>query len=212
MHRRVPGVSAIFGRTSSALASSEATWSCCKSEREISHSLRAIRQGSETLCSLPRRSPTLALQEFAKCYWPRVTSRLAAWVETEERSGGSRTGSSSPEVSEREQRQFQTDLDHLRVLVDSVRAAGKPVAIFYHPDRSSVRSEEDPPPVLYQKFRAWTENRGVPVLDMQAAWKGKSGVDRYYRDHIHLNERGNAAVARHLAAFVREHQFPLCRP
>ena len=168
--------------------------------------------GVGNLCSLPRRSPTLALQEFAKCYRPRVTSRLAAWVETEERSGGSRTESSSPEVSEREQRQFQTNLDHLRVLVNSVRAAGKPVAIFYHPDRSSVRSEEDPPPVLYRKFRTWTENREVPVLDMQVEWKGKSGVEKYYRDHIHLNERGNAVVARHLAAFVREHHFPLCRP
>ena len=168
--------------------------------------------GVGNLCSLPRRSPTLALQEFAKCYWPRATSRLATWKETEERSGGARTESSSAEVSEREQRQLQTNLDHLRALVDSVRAASKPVAIFYHPDRSSVKSKESPPPVLYQEFRTWAERRGIPVLDMQAEWAGEPGVEEYYRDHIHLNERGNAVVARHLAAFVREHRFPVSCP
>ena len=168
--------------------------------------------GVGNLCSLPRRSPTLALQEFTECYWPRVTSRLAAWVNTGGQSGEARSESgSSPDVSVGEQRKFQTNMDHLQALVDSVHAAGKSVAIFYHPHRGSVRSE-GPSPALYRKFRKWAEKREVPLLDVQAEWKEESDVGKYYRDYIHLNERGNKKVAQYLAPFAQKIQPSMCRP
>ncbi|MCS4136372.1 hypothetical protein GGP44_003050 [Salinibacter ruber] len=36
--------------------------------------------GVGNLCSLPRRPPTLALTEFAECYWPKIEPRLGQWL------------------------------------------------------------------------------------------------------------------------------------
>jgi len=169
--------------------------------------------GVGNLCSLPRRPPTFALTEFAACYWPRVESRLGRWVrlgaETQEnRSTPNRRA--SPSSSQR--RQFEENMGHLQALVDSISAAGIPVAVVYNPERGHVVPEGRPPPPFYGRFRDWIDQHDIPMLDLQARWEGKQEVGQYYRDYIHLNERGNAVLAKQLSNFVRSKDLPACRP
>lgn len=167
--------------------------------------------GVGNLCSLPRRAPTFALREFFECYGPRITSRLAAWTDIGEQEADSPRPepNQSPEVTSRERDQFDANMGHLQALVDSIRKAGKPLAVIYVPERDRVTSENAPPP-LYPRFRRWVERRDIPLLDLQAQWQGESGVREYYRDYIHPNEQGNRVLAESLGRLIRSEEIPVC--
>ena len=169
--------------------------------------------GVGNLCSLPRRPPTLALTEFAECYLPKVESRLGQWISLKEVS---EEPESTPirrtSMSSTERRQFRKNMEHLQALVDSIRAAGLPVAVIYNPERGHVVPGGRPPPPVYERFRKWIDQHDIPMLDLQARWEGQREVKRYYRDYIHLNEQGNAVLAKQLSEFVRSKELPACRP
>lgn len=103
-------------------------------------------------------------------------------------------------------------MDHLEALVDSIRAAGIPVAVIYNPERGHVVPEGSSPPPVYERFREWVNRRGIPMLDLQTKWEGEQELKQYYRDNIHLNEQGNAVLAKHLSDFVRAKDLPACQP
>jgi hypothetical protein len=169
--------------------------------------------GVGNLCSLPRRSPTFALTEFAACYWPRIESRLDQWTSI---GGEEKRNRSVPNqgasASSSERRQLEENMSHLEALVGSVRAAGLPVAVIYNPERGHVVPEGSPPPPVYERFRKWIDQRDIPILDLQARWEGEQEVRQYYRDYIHLNEQGNAVLAKQLSEFVRTKNLPACQP
>ncbi len=169
--------------------------------------------GVGNLCSLPRRPPTLALTEFAECYWPKIESRLGQWLSSGREDGGPRSipiRRASAFSSER--RQFEKNMEHLQALVDSIRAAGLPVAVIYNPERGHVVPEGRPPPPVYQQFREWVDQHDIPMLDLQVRWEGEQEVRQYYRDYIHLNEQGNAVLAEQLSEFVQAKGLPACQP
>ena len=169
--------------------------------------------GVGNLCSLPRRPPTFALTEFAECYWPRIEARLGRWVRLggeDQQNRSPRDRRASPSSSER--RQFEENMDHLQALVDSISAAGIPMAVIYNPERGHIVPEGNPPPSVYEQFREWIDQHDILMLDLQARWKGKKEVGQYYRDYIHLNEEGNAVLAKQLSDFVRAKDLPACQP
>ncbi len=168
--------------------------------------------GVGNLCSLPRRPPTLALTEFAECYWPKIESRFQ-WLSSGREDGGPRsTPIRRASTSSTEWRQFEKNMEHLQALVDSIRAAGIPTAVVYNPERGHVVPEGSLPPPVYERFREWIDQRHIPMLDLQARWGGEQKVRQYYRDYIHLNEQGNAVLAKQLSEFVRATDLPACQP
>jgi lysophospholipase L1-like esterase len=162
------------------------------------------------LCSQPRRPPTLALQEFIICYAPRIVNRIEPWLPlaaAEKRA----TPNKRSEASSSEREQFEKNMTHLGALVDSVRATGKPLVVIYVPERSHVLSGNEPPPPHYHWFRRWIERHEIPMLDLQTRWEGAPVVERYYRDYLHPNERGNKALAKSLSRFVHSREISPCR-
>lgn len=169
--------------------------------------------GVGNLCSLPRHPPTSAVGEFVECYGPRIVSRVNQWISIGE---GGNEDQSDPnrqvETSPRDQRQFEENMRHLQDLVDSIQAAGIPMAIIYIPERGHIVPGGSPPPPLYERFREWIDQHDIPMLDLQERWEGDRNVRQYYRDYIHLNERGNAVLADRLSTFFRSKSLLQCRP
>jgi lysophospholipase L1-like esterase len=169
--------------------------------------------GVGNLCSLPRRPPTLALTEFATCYWPKIESRLGRRLSSRREEGGTRpTPIRRASTSSPERRQFERNMEHLQALVDSIQAAGIPMAVIYNPERGHVVPEKSPPPPVYKRFRRWIDQHDIPMLDLQARWEGEQNVGQSYRDYIHLNEQGNAVLAKQLRDFVRAKELSACQP
>lgn len=162
------------------------------------------------LCSLPRRPPTLALQEFAMCYAPRIVDRIEPWIPLASAKGkviSNKRGGASSYGGD----QFEKNMGHLNALVDSVRAVGKSLVVIYVPTRSHVASVGKPPPPVYDRFRRRIERHEIPLLDLQAQWKGNPAAEKYYRDRVHPNERGNKILAKSLVRFVRSRKMSPCR-
>jgi lysophospholipase L1-like esterase len=114
-------------------------------------------------------------------------------------------------VDEQEKRQFEKNMEYLQALIENIRASGKPVAVLYNPLRAHVGPKAEEPPPWYDKFRHWLDHHNVPMIDLQAKWKGKEEANEYYRDYIHPNQRGNIILAKAINRFVR-HQHPqICR-
>jgi len=78
-----------------------------------------------------------------------------------------------------------------------VRFAGKqntPVVVLHTPELPETKGD-----TLYDKwrssFRETVDSLNAGMVDLHAGWQDRTDVERLYRDHVHLNEQGNSAVA-----------------
>lgn len=168
--------------------------------------------GIGSLCTSPRSAPALAVQEAFKCFGPRLLNRLEKWMSwSEAGQTQEKTPSTSTEaVDEQEKRQFEKNMEHLQALITDIRASEKPVAVLYNPLREHVGPNGGEPPPWYGKFRRRLDRQNVPMIDLQSMWKNKEGANKYYRDYIHPNQRGNVALAKVISRFVRDEYPKIC--
>jgi lysophospholipase L1-like esterase len=157
--------------------------------------------------SYPTENPTLALEELWKRYlWPRYIR----WHEPQ--SGRSvSTSKNKPASSVGPNDQFIRNLDHLRALVANIRDEDIPVIILHTANRNEVSGERKKPPSssYRQRFLKTADSMAVPVVNLAEQWSSRREVHVLYRDHVHLNERGNDAAASALVkALTRWSEFP----
>jgi lysophospholipase L1-like esterase len=91
-------------------------------------------------------------------------------------------------------------------LVRSIHDRNIPVLVVHTPNRGEVAvpgGSVSPNPYR-QQFLQRAESLDVPVLNLASAWRGMSNVSSYYRDHVHLNENGNEALADTLSPLLHE--------
>jgi lysophospholipase L1-like esterase len=156
----------------------------------------------------PNEPPTLALQElWGRYLWPRYVRPYMP--EVGDASASEPTGTTStpcPEV------RFAQNLAHLRTLVAKIQEAGVPVVILHTPNRDEVVGEQAKPPISprRRRFLEVAESMRVPVVNLADRWASRSDVRSLYRDHIHLNEQGNAAVAETMSTSLLRHADSLC--
>ncbi|WP_423824296.1 SGNH/GDSL hydrolase family protein [Salinibacter ruber] len=157
--------------------------------------------------SYPNENPTLALMELWQRYlWPRYIRPYVPDL------GGSRGflnqgASSTPDPDTR----FSRNLDHLRALVTDIHKAGLPVVILHTPNRNEVVGKQEPPSSSRrQRFLQVADSMHVPVVNLAEQWAPRSDIRPLYRDHVHLNERGNAAVTEILGPALIRRTDSLC--
>ncbi|PQJ35061.1 hypothetical protein BSZ35_11065 [Salinibacter sp. 10B] len=158
--------------------------------------------------SYPNENPTLAIGELGRRYlWPRLQPYLPEWG-SKAQSSNSDTPSNTPEPEAR----LKQNLDSLRALVGDIQAAETPVVIVHTPNRGEVvgKIEGPEPSTRRHQFLQVADSMHVPVLNLAQGWARRSGVKKFYRDHVHLNERGNAAVADTLTEFMSGCYHRLC--
>jgi lysophospholipase L1-like esterase len=156
----------------------------------------------------PNGNPTLAIEElFQRYLWPRY---IQPYMPEVGGSASSRTkdSSSSPTADAR----FSQNLDHLRALVADIRDANVPVVILHTPNRNEVTGQQEAPPSSprRERFLQVADSLRVPVINLADRWASRSEVRTLYRDHVHLNERGNAAAAKTLGAILTRQIDSLC--
>lgn len=158
--------------------------------------------------SYPNENPTLAIGELWERYlWPRLQSRLPEWD-----AGASGDRSTSTAQSADPDTRLARNLDQLRLLVEIIREQKIPVVIVHTPNRGEVVGRTDGPATSErrQRFLSGSDSLDVTVLNLARGWARRSGVEAFYRDHVHLNERGNKAVADTLTRVLIRHGRTLC--
>jgi lysophospholipase L1-like esterase len=158
--------------------------------------------------SYPSENPWLATEELVDRYlWPRY---IRPHLPVLGGAGSSRAAKASSKLGP--DARFDRNLDHLRALVGRARAEAIPVVILHTPNRGEVvgRTKGAGSSSRRQQFLQVAESLDVPVLNLAQRWARRSGVGAFYRDHIHLNERGNAASADTLAGALREYVSGPC--
>jgi lysophospholipase L1-like esterase len=158
--------------------------------------------------SYPNENPTLAIGElWGRYLWPWLEARLPEW-------GGEASAdrSASTAQSARPETRFARNLDRLRAMVEAIRREKVPVVIVHTPNRGEVVGRTAGPAASERRrqFLAVADSLDVPVLNLARGWARRTGVDAFYRDHVHLNERGNNAVADTLARVLSRHVQSLC--
>jgi len=156
----------------------------------------------------PNENPTLAIEElFERYLWLRY---IQPYMPEFGSSASSRTkdSSSTPTADAR----FSQNLDHLRALVADIRDANVPVVILHTPNRNEVTDQREAPPSSprRQRFLRVADSLRVPVINLANRWASRLEVRALYRDHVHLNERGNAAAAKTLGAVLIRQTDSLC--
>jgi lysophospholipase L1-like esterase len=157
--------------------------------------------------SYPNENPTLAIGElWGRYLWPRLKPFLPEGGEMSVDRSTSRSQSASPET------RLARNLDQLRAMVEAIRRENVPVVIVHTPNRGEVVGRTGGPAASERRcqFLAVADSLDVPVLNLARGWALRSGVDAFYRDHVHLNERGNNAVADTLARVLNRHVPALC--
>lgn len=102
---------------------------------------------------------------------------------------------------------FRSNLDVFGRLVRSIHDRNIPVLVVHTPNRGEVAvpgGSASPNPYR-QQFLQRADSLDVPVLNLATAWRDVSNVSSYYRDHVHLNENGNEALADTLSPLLHEH-------
>lgn len=157
--------------------------------------------------SYPNENPTLAIEELVGRYlWPRyVRPYVSDFIGSERSKKNGASSTSSPDT------RFAQNLDQLRALVTDIHDAGLPVVILHTPNRNEVVGQREPPSsTRRQRFLEVADSMNVPVVNLAEQWAARSGVRPLYRDHIHLNERGNAAVSEVLGTSLLRQTDSLC--
>jgi lysophospholipase L1-like esterase len=158
--------------------------------------------------SYPTENPTLALQElWVRYLWPRLQPYVSELNHEKGRSDDAGLASSvEPET------RLSRNLDWLRDMVEEIREDNIPVVVVHTPNRNEVVGRTDGPPQSEhrQRFLKVVDSLQIPVLNLANGWARRSGVTDYYRDHVHLNERGNRALADTLVNVLDEHVGTLC--
>lgn len=141
--------------------------------------------------NFPDRKPWLALQEGIVRYLPRFlpknTSESASASPTPQQPEGADYHRDDPQVVQA--------LEKFRALVTAAQAEGKrPVLFVQHPERSVELDGEWLPAHGWMKEVA--QEAGADTLDLRETLRQRVAKgDLPYRDKIHLNARGQAALA-----------------
>ena len=128
--------------------------------------------------TMPRERPVLALAEFVTRYLPRYVA--LPWGEARAKA--------EPSPLPGDAR------DSLEALARRVAGAGIPACVVLHPERGAPRA--GPLPENLATIAGIFRRQGAVAVDGRAFLVGPE----VYRDHIHPNARGQAALARAIAS------------
>ncbi|MDX2100199.1 MAG: SGNH/GDSL hydrolase family protein [Leptolyngbyaceae cyanobacterium bins.59] len=152
----------------------------------------------------PDRAPLLAWQElFVRYLWPFLSVRPPFNHFLVNPRVSEIPVSVDPNHDLRQNQQL------LKATILLLREKKVPVYVLFIPETRDLRVEGEPE--AYQKFKAKAMQQKndflqllrslqVPVIDVYPAWTQlpASEMLRYYRDYVHVNEAGNAAIAKTL--------------
>jgi hypothetical protein len=158
-----------------------------------SHDLLQAKSSGEVLGQDPRmpvRKPLCAWTELLARYGlPRFRKLLARGHEAGWR-GPETTGTSACQ-------DFRSNLDFFRAGVRLCRSQGAAVVVLLTPDRVELLRGARSPETR-REFKSEAAGAGVPVLDLLEHWNAAHAS--LFRDGVHLNEHGNAVLARFIAS------------
>ncbi|WP_414576689.1 SGNH/GDSL hydrolase family protein [Anabaena sp. CCY 9402-a] len=99
------------------------------------------------------------------------------------------------EIMQKDQ-QFQENMKSLTMAVNIVREKQIPIYVLFTPNRDDLIPQPITPPHK-QEFMQVLKSLQVPLFDTYEAWSKlpTNVVNGYYRDEVHLNEKGNESVA-----------------
>lgn len=134
----------------------------------------------------PNQAPLLALQEAVTRYGlPKVTSIF-------------KLNSPPAEIPELKQtnQQFQQNMESLKAIINQIRKQNIPVFVLFTPNRKDLLPTFQTPEYKTQ-FIEILNSLQIPVIDTHKAWAKlpTATVKTYFRDGVHLNEKGNQAAA-----------------
>lgn len=103
---------------------------------------------------------------------------------------------------------FQQNMEWLREAVERTRAWSARVYVLHTPDRDEVVSQDETFPSYYapyrERFLLLCRKLAVPVLNLPLERRGLPNAASWFRDGVHLNEKGNREVAERLSTeFMR---------
>jgi lysophospholipase L1-like esterase len=155
--------------------------------------------------SAPSEKPPFAVAELVNRYLaPRLRRYLPDLSSPDPESPRNTTSSDST---------FQANLQAFEKLVLRIQRENIPVTVVHTPNRNEVAVSEPTNLVsndYRQSFLRKANSLQVPVLNLAEAWRGRSGVASYYRDRIHLNEKGNQVLADTLSSMLRLKNSAYC--
>lgn len=136
--------------------------------------------------SYPGTAPAFAIEElFSRYIGPR-------WLGIE------------ANCDPKEKRDLRTDEEHFeqnmssfKQTVQQVRNESGRVVVLHTPERSDLKSGFYPNQ-WQNRFYRITDSLSVEVIDLHQEWDSEPDVEDWYRDNIHINEKGNEQLARTL--------------
>lgn len=136
----------------------------------------------------PDHPPLLAIEEaWSRYVWPSLAATFQI---------SPAKGRFPPPAPADPQKQFEQNMALLEKMISLVRSQNKPVFVLFTSDRQDLVPQTQTPPYKSEFFQ-FLKALQVPIIDSHAAWSNLPAdtVDRYFRDIVHLNERGNEAIA-----------------
>jgi lysophospholipase L1-like esterase len=147
--------------------------------------------------SFPTQKPTFATQELVSRYlWPRYIRPL---LESTNAFAGP---SPMTQRNIRQQNQFNKNMMVLTQTIRSLRQEDAVPIVVHTPGKPEVFSTENTTSLdtTYHPYRTRFLERldslQTPVLNFYERWKNQSKVQGYYRDRVHMNERGYSVIGR----------------
>jgi len=141
----------------------------------------------------PTQAPFSALTEGLSRYAPRLARWAGLGGKDAQAEEPPRVGVFAAEAS-------------LQEIFDLMAAKGLPACVFLHP---SLRELETTPMEGQGLISRLAVDRGVPVFDLGETYKAATIPERVYRDDIHINDFGQAALSKTLRDVM---DLNLCRP
>ncbi len=136
----------------------------------------------------PNQKPLLAIQEVWSRYaWPQLSAKFGIGTPSIE------IPLSSPTEIER---QFQQNMEMLKVIIKEAHANKARVFVLFTPNREDLIPKPQIPKYK-SEFLQLLNSLQVPVIDTHRAWSTlpQKTVATYFRDGVHISVAGNQAVA-----------------
>lgn len=153
--------------------------------------------------SYPTQAPTLALEEGLIRYLrPRVADYVSALlpVQATSHSTSTTTGLRAEDI--------ESASRDLRRLIQKGRERGRPVVALMHPTLAELGKDLSDTSALepgHEILRTLFADEAVPLTDLRPLWlSARDHSASVYRDEIHLNDVGQAALAKVLEGLIRD--------
>lgn len=149
--------------------------------------------------SYPENSPTFAIGELFSRYIGPM------WLGTDP---------SCDPKGERKQKpikeQFEQNMNSLIHAIDHTLDQSTQVVILHTAERPNQKGEFTRN--RWQgRFQQIMDSLSVEVIDLHQEWNGNSDAVEWYRDYIHINERGNKEVAQRLLPALVKRSYLSCK-